>query len=115
MGSISAKDVVKRLGNDHVAFIAFVNGVPAAFGWMARGKAFIGELNHDLILPYRHRYLWKFRTMEPFRGLGIYPVLLQRIIQLEESKADRFWIIHAPENEASLKGIQKAGFQHVGE
>jgi GNAT superfamily N-acetyltransferase len=114
MGTTTVKEVVRRLANDHVAFVAYVNNLPAAFGWMARGKAFIGELNHEFILPYRHRYLWNFRTKEAFRGLGIYPALLQRIIELEESKTDRFWIIHAPENEASLRGIQKVGFRYVG-
>jgi len=32
----------------------------------------------------------------------------------EENKATRFWIIHAPENKSSLKGIVKAGFEYVG-
>lgn len=114
MSSSTPTEIVNRLANDHSAYIAKLNGIPAAFGWMARGSAFIGELNHRLILPYRHRYLWNFRTMEPFRGLGIYPALLQQIITLERPSADRFWIIHAPENHASLRGIEKAGFQYVG-
>lgn len=114
MGSTTQEEVIKRLANDHVAFVAYMNGEPAAFGWMAKGKAFIGELNHELILPIGNRYLWNFRTMEAFRGLGIYPALLRYIIQQEGGKANRFWIIHAPENKSSLKGIQKAGFQYVG-
>jgi GNAT superfamily N-acetyltransferase len=114
MASITEEAVINRLANDHVAFVAYMNSEPAAFGWMARGKARIGELNHELILPIGNRYLWNFRTMSAYRGLGIYPALLQYIIQQEAEKANRFWIIHAPENNASLKGIQKAGFQYVG-
>lgn len=114
MSSSSPDNIITRLANDHAAYVATVNGTPAAFGWMARGSAFIGELNHRIVLPYRHRYLWNFRTMEVFRGLGIYPALLQRIIEMERPAADRFWIIHAPENNASLRGIEKAGFQYVG-
>lgn len=114
MGSTTLEDVVKRIANDHVAFVAYLNNIPAAFGWMARGKAMIGELAHELILPIGNRYLWNFRTMETFRGLNIYPALLQHIIQHEREKADRFWIIHAPENRSSLKGIRKAGFRYVG-
>ena len=115
MGNTTVNDVRKRIANDHVAFVAYIDKVPAAFGWMARGKAFIGELNHEIILPLRNRYLWNFRTMEAFRGRGIYPALLQYIIRYEQEKADTFWIIHAPENRASLKGIQKAGFNFVGQ
>jgi len=101
MGAISSEEVVKRIANDNVAFVAFINNIPAAFGWMARRKARIGELAHELILPFGNRYLWNFRTMESFRGLGIYPALLQYIIRWETGKADQFWIIHAPENKSS--------------
>jgi GNAT superfamily N-acetyltransferase len=115
MGNTSAQDVVRRIANDHIAFVAYIHNLPAAFGWMARGKAFIGELNHEIILPLRNRYLWNFRTMEAYRGMGIYPAMLQYIIRFEKERADTFWIIHAPENTASLKGIQKAGFNLVGQ
>jgi len=114
LGNTTIEDVRKRLANDHLAFVAYMHNQPAAFGWMARGKAFIGELNHSIILPLRHRYLWNFRTLSEYRGLGIYPALLQYIIHYEGNKAKQFWIIHAPENQSSLKGIVKAGFQYVG-
>lgn len=114
IGTTTNEDVINRLANDHVAFVAYMNNQPAAFGWMARGKARIGELNHEIILPIGNRYLWNFRTLEPFRGMGIYPALLQFIINYEAPIAHRFWIIHAPENKSSLSGITKAGFQFVG-
>ncbi len=107
-------EIISRLANDNLAFVAYINGQPAAFGWMARGKGIIGELGHEFILPISNRYLWNFRTVERFRGLGIYPLLLQYIMQYEGIKANRFWIIHAPENQASLKGIRKAGFRYLG-
>jgi hypothetical protein len=45
-GTTTVEDVIKRIVNGHVAFIACINNVPAAFGWVARSKAMIGELNH---------------------------------------------------------------------
>ena len=54
---IPAKEVIRRLANDHKAFVAYHEGIPAAFGWMAMGKARIGELDHDFVLPIGHRYL----------------------------------------------------------
>ena len=114
LGTTTVDDVIKRMANDHTAFVAYMNNEPAAFGWMARGKARIGELNHEMILPIGNRYLWNFRTMEAFRGRGIYPALLQYIIRFESKKTDRFWIIHAPENQSSLNPIKKAGFQYAG-
>ncbi len=114
LGNTSLDDVRMRLANDNIAFIAYINSQPAAFGWMARSSARIGELNHEFILPEGNRYLWNFRTVEAFRGLGIYPYLLQFIIQSEAAFAERYWIIHAPENKSSLRGIKKAGFQYLG-
>lgn len=114
IGSNSFEDVTKRLANDNLAFVAFIHNQPAAFGWMARDNAKIGELSHAFILPTGNRYLWNFRTLEAYRGQGIYPALLQYILQYGDDEANRFWIIHAPENNASLNGIQKAGFEYVG-
>jgi ribosomal protein S18 acetylase RimI-like enzyme len=114
LSGASTLNILQRLANDHKAFVAFYNNKPAGFGWVASGKAIIGELNHELVLPPAHRYLWNFKTLEQFRGLGIYPALLQYIIQLESATAKQFWIIHAPENQASQRGIEKAGFRYVG-
>lgn len=108
------QEIIHRLANDHLAFVAFYHDVPAAFGWMATGKAVIGELNHQLILPVGNAYLWNFRTSLAYRGLGIYPALLQYIIREQSARFDRFWIIHAPENRSSLRGIRKAGFNYTG-
>jgi len=114
LGNISVEEVWKRLSATHLAFVAFIYNQPAAFGWMAIGKAYIGELNHEFILPEKNRYLWNFRTLAEYRGLGIYPSLLQFMMRYEGDAADRFWIIHAPENKSSFKGIAKAGFEFVG-
>lgn len=111
---ITIEDATNRLANGNLAFVAYINDQPAAFGWMARDNAKIGELNHEFVLPTGNRYLWNFRTLEAYRGLGIYPALLQYILQNGDNSANRFWIIHAPENNASLKGITKAGFEYVG-
>jgi GNAT superfamily N-acetyltransferase len=114
LGNTTVGEVSGRLLNDHIAFVAYINHRPAGFGWMARSKAKIGELNHEFILPRKNRYLWNFRTLADYRGLGIYPALLQHILQYEGDNVNRFWIIHAPENKSSLKGIVKSGFEYVG-
>jgi len=114
LGNITIEDVLTRFENGHDAFVACINNEPAAFGWMAKSKAKIGELNHEFALPEKNRYLWNFRTLGQYRGLGIYPALLHSIIEYESDNANQFWIIHAPENKSSLRGIIKAGFEYVG-
>ena len=112
---ISREDALLRFSNNNKAFVAYWNGSPAAFGWMALGKARIGELNHEFVLPESHRYLWNFRTLAEFRGKGIYPRLLQHIMISELDSTECFWIMHAPENTASEIGIRKAGFELVSQ
>jgi len=114
IGQISLEESTRRMANDNKAYVAYINNVPAAFGWVAMGKARIGELNHEFILPLDHAYLWNFRTLFEFRGRGIYVHLLQYIIAAERFHTDCFWIMHAPENKASKRGIVKAGFKFRG-
>ena len=60
-------------------------------------------------------YLWNFVTLNAWRGLGIYPRLIDAIVNAESGEAQRFWIVYAPENHASGSGITKAGFTNLAE
>ena len=53
-------------------------------------------------------------TRPCFRGLGIFPSQIQRIVE-SNIPAKLFWIWSASTNEPSLKGIRKAGGKRVGE
>jgi hypothetical protein len=115
INGLSHDEVRRRMANDNEVYVAFLANKPAAFGWSGSGKAFIGELNHEIVLPIQHKYLWNFRTLEKFRGLGVYPQLLQHILRSESHGTKCFWILHSPENVASKKGILKAGFQWIAQ
>ena len=100
----------RRLDDGHRAYVAYLNDTPAAFGWVATRSAEIGELRSTFAIPNDERYLWNFVTLASFRGLGIYPRLVDAIVRAESGEAERFWIAYAPENRASGAGIRKAGF-----
>ena len=104
--------IQQRFAQGHRAYVAWFAGEPASFGWVATQRAEIGELSTSFAIPAGHRYLWNFVTLPAFRGLGIYPRLLEAIVQTE-SGAGVFWIARAPENRASARGIEKAGFKTV--
>ena len=108
-------DMIRRFAAGHRAYVAWYDGEPAAFGWVATRGADIGELAVRFTLPPRDAYLWNFVTLPPFRGLGIYPRLVDAMVRAEAPFADRFWIIYAPENHASGSGIAKAGFTNLAE
>ena len=118
MAALQERDVAPmraRFADGHRAYVAFVFGVPAAWGWVATRSATIGELGATFAIPDGHRYLWNFVTRPQFRGLGIYPRLLEHILREESPDAERFWIAYAPENHASASGIRKSGFRAVAE
>jgi GNAT superfamily N-acetyltransferase len=110
----SEAEIVRRRAAGNQPYVAWLAGVPVAYVWVATRSAHIGELDLFFRLPSGQVYLWDFATLPQWRGKGIYPHLLQGIVKGEVWRADHFWIIHAPENAASARGIIKAGFQPVG-
>jgi GNAT superfamily N-acetyltransferase len=108
-------EVSDRRMNGHRPYVARVYGQPVAYGWLATSKVSIGELDINVELPPDDRYLWDFATLPDWQGRGLYPRLLQSILEQEIQNAKRFWIIHAPENLPSGAGMSKAGFEFVGQ
>jgi GNAT superfamily N-acetyltransferase len=108
-------DMGRRMWDGHRAYVASVDGVDAAFGWVATEQAMIGEIESAFYIPKGERYLWNFVTLPSFRGKGLYPRLLEAIVQAESMEAERFWVAYAPENYASGIGIEKAGFTTVAQ
>ena len=114
MAQLDRGEVLARVRGGHRPYIARLGGVPVAYGWAAARRASIGELGLDFAIPAGNCYLWDFATLPAWRGLGIYPRLLQAILAREAAEADRFWIGHVRENSASGHGILKAGFRVAG-
>lgn len=113
LNSLPLSEVRARRADGHRPYIAVLHGSPVGYGWAATRQASIGELALSFSLPDGDRYLWDFRTFAAWQGLGIYPRLLQGIIRAERDAAERFWILHAPENLPSGAGMRKAGFRAV--
>ena len=107
---LSADEIDKRIRNANTCYLGRLDEAPVAYGWVATSVADIGELEVSFQLDGRNRYLWDFQTLPDWRGRGIYPLLLQAILAEEGMDDHQFWIITAPENRASARGIEKAGF-----
>ncbi|MEP7134339.1 MAG: GNAT family N-acetyltransferase [Chloroflexota bacterium] len=112
---LSDAEVINRRKDGHRPYVARLDGQPVAYGWLATSRVSIGELDINVELPPDDRYLWDFATLPDWQGRGIYPRLLQSILEQEIQNAKRFWIIHAPENLPSGAGMSRAGFEFVGQ
>jgi GNAT superfamily N-acetyltransferase len=109
LNRIPLAEVRARRRDGHRPYVAYLDDAPVAYGWVATRSASIGELNLTITLSQRDRYLWDFATLPAWQGRGLYPRLLQAILE-QEVEAERFWIIYAPENLPSGAGMRKAGF-----
>jgi GNAT superfamily N-acetyltransferase len=113
MSGIDVGVIWERIRRNHQPWLARVDGEPVAYGWIAAGDLSIGELGLAIELEPASRYLWDFQTQPQWRGRGIYPRLLRAIVD-HEAAAERFWVGHDLDNDASARGIVKAGFCQVG-
>ncbi len=115
MNSISVQEVEARMQNGNHAYIAFLEEMPVAYGWVATQRAGVREIELSFTLPPHNSYLWDFQTLPAWRGRGIYPHFLQEILRQETHLVERFWILYKPGEIAAEKSIRKAGFLFVGE
>ncbi len=106
---VTDDEIATVLREKHRGYIAYIGTIPVAYGWSATNRANFGEGRVHFQVPTNQRYLYNFVTLPRWRGLGIYPRLLQSILAAENS--ERFWIVHQLANTASQRGIAKAGFQ----
>ena len=102
--------IMKLLQEGDHPYLAYAKGLPIAVGCSASGRAQFGGGRVSFRVPPMNRYLYYFVTLPEWRGHGIYPRLLQYILNHESNENERFLIIHQLSNTASERGICKAGF-----
>jgi GNAT superfamily N-acetyltransferase len=93
-----------------ICYIAYVEGQFAGIGWRFQESRLLRRLK----LNEYGIYLGGFFVRKPFRGRGLYPLLL-RIICNESLSSDQIALVEVSEqNHASLRGLAKAGFTLKG-
>lgn len=105
-------EVMARRQRGNRPYLARVGGELAAYGWACHWTAECGWKNLPFTVRDGDCYLWDFATLPPWRGNGLYPSLLAWILRHDDG-AQHFWIMHRQSNEASRRGIARAGFQLV--
>ena len=109
---ITVAEVEQRRRAGHLPYVGYIDGTAVTYGWVATREASIGELNLVFPIAAGSRYLWDFATLPNWQGRGLYPRLLQAIVQAE--RAERFWIIHAPENLPSAQECKRRASRQSG-
>ena len=111
---LSKHMIAARIRQGNRPYIAFIEQTPVAYGWIATREGGVTQFRLSFSITHPNIYLWDFLTFPRWRGLGVYPHLLQAIIR-QEQPTERFWIGYMPSNIASARGIRKAGFHIVSD
>jgi len=114
LAEISLPEIAARFQAGNKLYLAYLDGLPVAYGWVAMREGSIDGLHLFFTIPAGNCYLWDFKTLPAWRGRGIYPHFLQLIIQQEQA-LDRFWIGYVPGNTPAFRAISKAGFQFLAD
>jgi GNAT superfamily N-acetyltransferase len=115
-GYDASDEFLQRFETGRRCYGAWVEGQPAAFGWVSYEDEEIGELNLRIKLLPGEVYVWDCVTASRFRGNGLYSALLSYILsELRTQQICRAWIGADLDNVASQKGIERAGFRHIAD
>jgi hypothetical protein len=94
-------------------FLAFCEGRLAHIAWLHDLPSMPATFPLVELLP-GEGWIGNCDTHPAFRGYGIYPVVLQHMLRSSaETGVRRCFISCAPSNQASIRGIEKAGFRFV--
>ena len=101
-----------RFDLNHLPVVSYADGEPAHISWLAFGGIYIGELDYAWQLRGDQMCVYDCRTVAAFRGRGFYPDTLRWITEggFHAPGATHAWIYALRGNNASLLGIEKAGF-----
>lgn len=115
-GHHASAEFLQRFKAGRHCYSAWVEGQPAAVGWVSFEDEQIGELNLRIKLLPGEVYVWDCATVPRFRRKGLYSALLSYILgELRSQQIRRAWIGADLDNLPSQKGIARAGFHHVAD
>lgn len=99
----------ERLTAHRLAYVVFCCGEIVHESWVRLNALTPSQYGFDSRLPLIG---WSF-TKRPYRGNGIFPYALHYILKDLKNRhmRDRAYALISPTNNASIRGLEKAGFQ----
>lgn len=114
MGLPDPELIHRRFRTGRRCFSLSVAGQIVAYGWATHGPENVGELERDFRLETDEVYIWDCGTLPAWRGQGCYTSLLNYMLhQFRLEGVRRSWVGASRQNQPSIQGIVRAGFQHV--
>ena len=101
----------KRLTSYNLAYVGFDSGKIVHESWVSFDTLLPSQFGFDSRFPV----IGYSRTLSAYRGRSIYPCVLSYILHDLRTRniSSNAYILVSPENKASIRGIEKAGFELV--
>lgn len=104
----------ERLRDGQACAIAHHEGEVVAYCWLASTPVWVGEIGHAVVPGPEDVYLYDAFTMPGWRGRGLFPAMISRLLALARSQGrKRALIFVGAGNRASRRAIERAGFEIV--
>jgi len=104
--------IERRLGRGERCFLVLHKGQVVAYCWFSQARVGIEEVDLTVVVQPDEVYLYDAFTLPPWRGRGLYPALLTRMVkEAMEMGYRRAMIFAGEDNLPSRQGIEKAGFE----
>jgi hypothetical protein len=99
----------KRLTPYNLAYVGFYSGEIIHESWVSFNTLLPSQYGFDSCFPV----IGHSCTSHPYRGLGIYTYTLNYILNdlRDRNISSNAYILVSPSNKASIRGIEKAGYQ----
>jgi GNAT superfamily N-acetyltransferase len=105
-------DAEERLRNGESCAVARHGSEVVSYCWSTDGPAWVGEINRLVVPEPPDVYLYDAFTLPPWRGRGLFRVLLSRLLAMSRERGRRRALIFAlASNRASCRAIEGTGFE----
>lgn len=108
---INKDNLLKEIKCKSKVYAIVFNDKILHYSCICNSKIFIWEIQKEIIVPDNFSYIYNCFTTPAFRGKGLFPMMLDYIIQ---DKSKSYLISALDDNEASIQSIQKLNFSFIG-
>lgn len=110
------QQIKKWLLNGKRCFVTKAAGKIIHYSWVSFEEGYVDVIDKTIKLRNNMVYIHNCRTLTAYRGLGIFPFVLNKISEYLRSEGIRTAIICAgADNYPSIRSFEKGGFKRVGE
>lgn len=108
----SQREILRRLAENQECFIAEIKGKIVHYSWLTSITQYAWEVEKAIPLGTGEYYLYNCRTLQAFRGGGIFKAVIACAAEeVKEKRGRKLLALVEAANQSSLRAFQAVGFQ----